>query len=391
MSENTKEIAIMQAMSAVECYPIELETNAVQEYTKMPIGQLSAWGAVFATMAPALKTIVNSGAGETLYKMVLPKGLGVGEHLSVAKTGGLLGNVVGKGGKITQRARFFEVPSQPIPIDPATMLMAIAIASITKKLDKIEEAQKDIIEFLQAKERAEIKGNIAVLQEILNEYKYNCDNEKYKSHKHIQAQEIKRDAEQKIILFCEQISNQIKKKGFLHSDRDVKQKIQKVQKTFQDYELSLYMFSFSSFIEVMLLENFDEGYLNSVSNKIELYAEQYHKLHEECHQQIESEAKTSVESHVIRGVAGVNKVLGKAIAKIPKIRDGQIDESLIAAGEKVDNFNEKRSENTMERFSNNYANCVKPFVENIQSVNRIYNHPVDVLFDGENMYFKIAA
>ena len=56
---------------------------------------------------------------------------------------------------------------------------------ITKKLDQIEEAQKDIIEFLQLKEKAVLKGNIAVLQEILDEYKYNWDNDKYKNNKHI--------------------------------------------------------------------------------------------------------------------------------------------------------------------------------------------------------------
>lgn len=54
-------------------------------------------------------------------------------------------------------------------INPAIMLMAIAISTVTKKLDQIEDAQKDIIEFLQLKEKAVLKGNIAVLQEILDD------------------------------------------------------------------------------------------------------------------------------------------------------------------------------------------------------------------------------
>ena len=180
MDETTKKNAIVQAMTEIECYPVIQEELAIQEYTKVPLGQLSAMGATFASVAPALKNIVNgvqsSGVGQQLYSMRIPKGIGLGESLQLAKDGGLLGNVVDASGKITQRARFEAVQGAAgtvAQINPAIMLMAIAISTITKKLDQIEDAQKDIIEFLQLKEKALLKGNIAVLQEILDEYKYN--------------------------------------------------------------------------------------------------------------------------------------------------------------------------------------------------------------------------
>ena len=379
-----------------ECYPVIQEEVAIQEYTKVPLGQLSAMGATFASVAPALKNIFNgvqsSGVGEQLYRMRIPNGLRFGESLQIAKDGGLLGNVVNKSGTITQRARFDLVKNGAgvaAQINPAVMLMAVAITAVTKKLDQIEEAQKDIIEFLQLKEKAVLKGNIAVLQEILDEYKYNWDNEKYKNNKHIQVQEIKRDAEQSIIFCRDQIEKKVSKKGLLHSDRDVKTKIQKVQYEFKDYELAMYIFSFSSFLEVMLLENFDAGYLNAVTAKIQLYAGQYHDLHEKCYQMIEGDSKTSIEAYALKGVAGLNRVLGKSIAKIPKISDGQIDENLIEAGDKVQSFSEKRTENTMELFAHEHCTCVNPFVDNINAVNRIYNEPVELLFDSENIYFSL--
>ena len=400
MDETIKKDVIARAMTEmecyIECYPVIQEEVAIQEYTKVPLGQLSAMGATFASVAPALKNIFkgaqSSGVGEQLYRMRIPNGLRFGESLQIAKDGGLLGNVVNKSGTITQRARFDLVKNGAgvvAQINPAVMLMAVAITAVTKKLDQIEEAQKDIIEFLQLKEKAVLKGNIAVLQEILDEYKYNWDNDKYKNNKHIQVQEIKRDAEQSIIFCREQIEKKVSKKGLLHSDRDVKAKIQKVQYEFNDYELAMYIFAFSSFLEVMLLENFDAGYLNAVTSKIQLYAGQYHDLHEKCYQMIEGDSKTSIEAYALKGVAGLNRVLGKGIAKIPKISDGQIDENLIEAGDKVQNFSEKRTENTMELFAHEHCTCVNPFVDNINAVKRIYNEPVEVLFDSENIYFSL--
>ena len=389
MDEATKKNAIISAMTEIECYPIIQEDIAIQEYTKVPIGQLSAMGATFASVAPVFQNVMQSmggsGVGETLYRMVIPNGV----HGTVNS----VGNITNAGGKIVGRARFVEAGASAAgtvaQINPAVMLMAIAISAVTKKLDQLEEAQKDIIEFLQLKERAVLKGNIAVLQEVLDEYKYNWDNEKYKNNKHIQVQEIKRDAEQSIIFCREQIEKKVAKKGLLHSDRDVKSKTQKVLYEFKDYELAMYIFAFSSFMEVMLLENFDAGYLTSVTKKIELYAGQYRELHQKCYELIEGDSKTSVQAYVLKGVAGLNKVLGKGIAKIPKISEGQVDEALIGAGEKVDSFSEKRTESTMELFAREECFCVRPFVDNITAVNMIYNEPMELLFDRENIYFRL--
>ena len=391
MDETTKKNAIIRAMTEIECYPIIQEEVAIQEYTKVPIGQLSAMGATFASIAPvfqgAIQNAASSGVGETLYRMVIPNG--------VHGTVNAVGNITNAGGKIVGRARFVEAGTSAAgavaQINPAVMLMAIAISTVTKKLDQLEEAQKDIIEFLQLKEKAVLKGNIAVLQEVLEEYKYNWDNEKYKNNKHIQIQEIKRDAEQSIIFCREQIEKKVAKKGFLHSDRDVRSKIQKVQYEFKDYELAMYIFAFSSFMEVMLLENFDSGYLSSVTKKVELYAGQYRELHQKCYELIESDSKTSVQAYVLKGVAGLNKALGKGIAKIPKISDGQVDEALIGAGEKVDGFSERRTESTMELFAKEECSCVRPFVDNINAVNMIYNEPMELLFDRDNIYFRLPG
>lgn len=100
--------------------------------------------------------------------------------------------------------------------------------------------------------------------------------------------------------------------------------------------------------------------------------------------------KTSVQAYVLKGVAGLIKILGKGIAKIPKISEGQVDEALIGAGEKVDSFSEKRTESIMELFAREECSCVRPFVDNINAVNMIYNEPMELLFDRENIYFRLT-
>ena len=137
----------------------------------------------------------------------------------------------------------------------------------------------------------------------------------------------------------------------------------------------------------MLLENFDAGYLNAVTDKIQLYREQFRELNEKCYKMIEEDAKTSIESYALKGVAEFNRVLGKGIAKIPKIGERQIDENLIVTGDKVQSFNEKRTENTMGLFSQECCGCITPFVDNIKTVNKIYNEPLELLFDKDNVYF----
>ena len=47
----------------------------------------------------------------------------------------------------------------------------------------------------------------------------------------------------------------------------------------------------------------------------------------------------------------MSNLLGKGIAKIPKISDTQMDEKFIELGDKVQNKSEKRTESTMEFFA----------------------------------------
>ena len=87
----------------------------------------------------------------------------------------------------------------------------------------------------------------------------------------------------------------------------------------------------------------------------------------------------------------MNKVAGEAIAKIPVISKSQIDETLIEAGEKLGAYKERRVTTTMHRLVDRQSSCVRPFIDNIDMVNRMYNQPITLIFNEENLYLGTAG
>ena len=385
MNDNEKD-AIIKAVTEVECIPVLNDSNETEQRSKFSIDKIASLGVAFQPMISVFQKLTKQTGGEGLYRVTFPAKAKGGTMVKFKDGSGFMGGI-----KLTDGKNFEgQARLNQLPCDPTMVCMAVALMSINKKLDEIQETQKEILEFLKLKEKAKLQGNLSSLQGIFDEYKYNWDNEKFKTNKHIQVQEIKRDSEQSIVLCRELIEKKTNKKvGFIHSDGSVKNKIQKLQNEFKDYELALYLYAFSSFLEAMLLGNFDSGYLNSVSSKIVLYANQCNELYKIALERVEQELKTSVQSGVLKGIAGMNKAIGETIAKIPKIRDGQVDKNLIEASEKMDKFNDKRTDDTIESLIKDYTICVLPFVDNINAVNKIYNEPLEVLFDNENLYFNL--
>lgn len=44
----------------------------------------------------------------------------------------------------------------------------------------------------------------------------------------------------------------------------------------------------------------------------------------------------------------------------------------------------------MERYIENRDSGVEVFIDNINTVNRLHNKPVELLFDNENVYLELA-
>ena len=167
----------------------------------------------------------------------------------------------------------------PLACDPTMLFMAAALANIDKKLDSIKEKQQEMMDFLVQKEKAELKGNLTFLCDVFNNYKYNWDNELYKSSNHTMVLTTKKEAETKIAFHRERIIGKVNKKSIIHNDQLVNKQLTEVRDQFKDYYLALYLLAFSSFLDVLLLENYDKEYLSGISSKLDKYCLEYRELY----------------------------------------------------------------------------------------------------------------
>lgn len=238
----------------------------------------------------------RNGLEREFYKAIWPKkvqtaiGGAGGSGIYYVNTGGKTmfqmkstGNFIGSLQSPTGMVGGGQAQMTPLACDPTMLFMAAALANIEKKLDAIQAMQREMMDFLIQKEKADLKGNLNFLFDVFNNYKYNWNNAMYKNSNHIKVLDIRQEAEKKIAFYREQIIAKVNKKSFIHSDQKVSKQLQAVQNQFKDYQLALYLLGFSSFLEVMLLENHDADFLSGISAKLDTYSLKYRELYTKCY------------------------------------------------------------------------------------------------------------
>lgn len=382
--ETARKNELLKAMSATELAPLEVKNEiSVQTYSKIPLSRLTALGTGFEPVVSAIQQVTSHGqATSGFYKVTIPKGT----HLAQFKEkSGFLGTAVGEHGIVGQ------AQLNPLLCDPTTLLAAAALASIDKKLDAIQEVQQEMLDFLAQKEKSALKADLNFLMDIQNNYKYNWNSEKYKAANHAKVLDIRQEAARQIDFYQEQIKKQLGKKALLHSDHDVQKMLEKVQGEFKEYQLALYIYGFAYFLEVVLQENYEKAYLSAIAKRIDEMALQYREFYSLAYSQIENLSKSSLQAHLFGGLSAINKGAGTAIAKIPGINKSQIDETLIEAGERIGAYKNRRVQTTMQQLLERQSSCVRPFIDNINAVNRLYNEPVTLIFNHDTLYLGSTA
>lgn len=370
--------AVLESIMNADVSPVMPKLDLTADTIRIPLSNLSALGIAFQPLTTAIQTAISGSGGSGLY-YVNTKGM---QMFSTSE--GFIGSLKTASGTVGGgQARM-----TALACDPTMLFMAAALMSIEKKLDAIRETQEEILTFLEEKERAVLQGNLNVLNDIISSYKHNWENETFKSNKHILVQQIKKESEASIILYRDQIAQRLKKRSFIHSDQDVSAALKKLQVQFKDYQLALYLYAYSTFLEVMLLGNFSKGYLDSVEQRLSEYSFQYRSLYTECYTIMDGYSKSSIQTGMLGGLAAASKLMGETIAKVPGISRSQLDENLIKTSGKLSHHSEKKASVTLEGLAQARATVTLPFIENICSINDLYNKPTAYLIDGQNIYIQ---
>lgn len=353
-----------------------------------PLSDISSLGAAFSGMSSIFSAIGKSAkSGKTLYEAVLPKGA----HLAAAKDGsGLIGSAVVDGKGMVGQARFKAVgKTAQTAGGAATVFIAIAIMAINHSLKNISENQNNILTFLEADKATRLKGDLITLSDIISEYRHNWNNPQFITNRELQALDIKRNAEHDIIFYRDMIEKKFAKKQFIHID--TAKTLNDVNNKFMYYRLALYLYSFSSFLDVLLLQNFDNAYLDDVSAKIRNYASDYDLFYENTIKEIEGYAGSSIQSRALQGLSAATGFVGNQISKIPdKNNKINIDNKLIKGSEKLDKFQAKSITDTTSEFVKLKDSGISIFTEKIDLLNMIYNNSIKIAVDENNLYLSKA-
>lgn len=273
-----------------------------------------------------------------------------------------------------------------MPYDPTSLFMAAALMQISEKLDEIQETQQEMFDYLKDKDKAELRGNLETLARILEEYNFNWNNETYKKNKHIQVQSIRQSAEQAVIQHRASIERKLESDKLFHLDEDVDKRIEELLESLKEYRLAVYLFAFSSFIEVMLLENFDAGYLKSVLNSIEEKNLHYMEMYTRSYNLIEQMAESSLQQKTSRIFSSLGKAAGDLLARTPVGDKTEIDERLISMGDGLNVLAEMGAQDRTEKMLEARNADTKPFSDNIKMIDQLHNEPMSLLLDEEAVY-----
>lgn len=367
---------------------LDVRTDISQSKSlSMPIAQLSTLGAGVASLLPAFRTITqtSSVAAEGLYR--IPNAV-IGDTLKAAKSGNFWPSFKNSN-KLAQLQKVDSLQSTTsmvMPIDPATMMMAVALFSIEQQLGNIAEMQKKILSFLEIEKESEIEADIETLSNIIEKYKHNWDNEQFISSNHKMVIDIQRTARKNMVSYQKKVRDVIKEKKLLVLQNKIKTTLDELMKDFKYYRLSLFTFSMSSLIEIMLSGNFKEENILSIKDEIQKLSFVYRDIYGECSVYLEGMEKSSVESNLLKGVSATSKAVGKFIGSIPKIKDGQIDERLQEAGEHVSDKAKAIETDSIAALAEMSNPGTSLFTDKMDDLIFVYNKTSDICFDSNNIY-----
>ncbi len=356
----------------------------------VPIAELSTLGAGVSSLLPAFNTVTTTTTLATDGLFTIANRV-AGDTLKMAKNGNAWGAMKTATGssKMVQLAEAgpLTATSQAISaINPATMMMAVALYSIEKQLGEIAETQKQILSFLEIKDEASIEGDLETLTELINNYKHNWDNEVYVQNSHKMVMDIKRTARSNMITSQKRVAELLASKKLVVGQGQVKSTLSELEKRFKYYRLALYTYSLASMMEIMLGGNYKEEYISGVKEEIVKLSGNYRDLFEKSSLYLEKLGGSAVEANVLKGIGTAGKAVGKFIGSIPLVKESPVDEFLQDGGTSLKKNAFGMEKKAVRQFATLNNSGTRVFVDKMEDMIQIYNHTERICFDDKQIY-----
>lgn len=356
----------------------------------MPMAQIAALGVGVASLIPVFHTVTQTMTIDTqgLYQLA---NAGVGDVLKMTRSGNFWGALKTSDGasrmaQLKAAGPLTAKNTVAVPVNPATIMMAVALFSIEQKLDSIAEIQKQILSFLETEKQSEIEADVETLSGILTKYKHNWDNEHFIASNHKLVLDIQRTARKNMFFYQKAVTDMLAARQLLVTQAKVNLTLNEMQRTFRYYRLALYSFAMASLIEIMLSGNFKEENITGMISEIEKRSMEYRDIFMQCSVYLEKISGLSVKTNVLKSAGTAGKAVGKLIGSIPIVKEGPVDEYLLDRG----TYMQKNAQVIGQDILASFATISNPgtgiFIEKMKDMIQIYNHTSQICFDDKRVY-----
>ncbi len=364
--------------------------NELNNAVRIPIAELSTLGAGIASLIPSLRTITQTTSVDTqgLYQLA---NAAAGDSLKVAKNGNYWGAFktaegASKFAQLKNAGPMTATSVTTMPINPATILMAGALFSIEQKLNKIEDMEKEILQFLEIEKESQIEADVETLTNIISKYKLNWDNEQFISGNYKIALDILRKARENMIFYQKKVADALKQKQVITAHALTDAKAKDLLKKFKYYRLSLYTYALASTLEIILGDNYEEEYIQNIRNEIDDRASSYRSLFGQASAYLEKMGKAEIGVGVLKGIGNAGKAAGKFIGSIPVVKEGPVDEFLQDGGKSLTKTARNIESKTVKEFSSISNPGTGIFTDQLDQMIQIYAKTNKIAFDRDNIY-----
>ena len=160
---------------------------------------------------------------------------------------------------------------------------------------------------------------------ILSNYKFNWDNKHFITSNHKLILDIQRTAKKHMISYNKKINEILNSQQFIVLQSAVHSILEDLIKKFKYYRLSLYAFSMSSLVEILLSGNFKEEYIANVKKEVEENSSLYWELYTQCSKFLKNMSSASFESNFLKNIGGAGKAFGQFLGNIPFMKEASVD------------------------------------------------------------------
>ncbi|MDD5888350.1 MAG: hypothetical protein PUC82_02555 [bacterium] len=341
---------------------------------------------ITAPTATAVKNVVENNhiTNGKLYRIT---NMGKNDSLKAMRDGKTFWGAIKRNDGTSTMAKLKEVNSGNImSLDPPMMMMSVALAGIEAELGEIKEISKNIYNFLQHDKEAEIESDLEILNKSITDFKFNLEDEKYLSNNYKQVMDIKRTANKNMLFYKKEIQENLSKSKIITTNSTMNNIIEDIQKEFRYYRLSLYVYSFSTFMEILLLGNYNSDYLLTKKNELDELDTEYLKNYNKALEYIKKIADKSLEGNLLQGLGSAGKAIGN-LAEKAKVKN--VDNWLNEKGDNLKRSGDDFKNKFADKFSDIKDSKSKPFINQIEKINLIYNNTKEIYFDDKNIYLEM--